>query len=50
MVLLPLTPVIKDTISLEIKIGRVTTVNGWDLCRYVKVWLIAALVIIPLGH
>ncbi len=45
MVLLPLTPVTKDTISLEIKIGRVTTVNGWEQCRHVKVGLIAALFI-----
>ena len=50
MVLLPLTPVIKDTISLEIKIGHVTTVNGWEQCRHVKVGLIAALFIYPLGH
>ena len=43
MVLLPLTPVIKDTLSLEMKTGHVTTVNGWVQCRHVKVWFIAAL-------
>ncbi len=52
MVLSPLTPVTKDTISLEMKQGRVTTVNGLEKFRHVKVWLIAALFypLICMGH
>ncbi len=44
MVLSPHTRVTKVTISLEMKQGHVTTVNGWEQRRHVwKVWLIAAL-------